>query len=85
MSDSSEYQSASECAAQQQQEKKNITSDVFLQLPPGAEDLVHVRVDQHLLLPHRRPTFLLQRRQSLQQVLLDQDVRRLHRLRISQM
>ncbi|KAG7217543.1 hypothetical protein INR49_021398 [Caranx melampygus] len=56
------------------------TSDFFLQPPSGLEDLVHVGVDQHLLLPDRCPTVLLQRRQSLQQMLLDQDVGSLHRL-----
>lgn len=62
------------------QKNNNVTSDFFLQLLSGIEDLIHVGVDLHLLLPYRRSTFLLQCRKSLQQMLLDQDVRRLHRL-----
>lgn len=69
--DSTKYQS---------DQQGTFTSDFFLQLPPGLQDLVHVGVDQDLLLPDRYPTVLLQRWESLQQMLLDQDVGRLHRL-----
>lgn len=58
----------------------DLTSNFLLQLPPGLEDLVHVGVDLDLLLPGRDATLLLQQRQPLQQVLLSQDVGRLHRL-----
>lgn len=64
----------------EQQKNEDVTSDFVLQLPPGPDDLVHVGVDQDLLLPGRDATVLLQCWESLQQVLLDQDVGRLHRL-----